>query len=73
VKKKKFSTEVILTGRAKSFSDQKVYGFIEIEGGKGCICSPLFYSGGRFKSLKKGDEVEFEICKSQKCPQAANV
>jgi CspA family cold shock protein len=34
VKKKKFSTEVIPTGRAKSFSDQKVYGFIEIEGGK---------------------------------------
>ena len=62
-----------MTGRVKWFSDQKGYGFIEVEGGKDVFVHHSSIQGEGFKSLKEGDGVEFEISKGPKGPQAANV
>ena len=45
-------------GRVKWFSDQKGFGFIQQEG---------------FKTLKEGQEVEFDVVQSEKGPRAQNV
>jgi CspA family cold shock protein len=60
-------------GRVKWFSDQKGYGFIEVEGGKDVFVHHSAIEGEGFKSLKEGDEVEFEVSKGPKGPQASNV
>ena len=60
-------------GRVKWFSDQKGYGFIEMEGGKDVFVHHSAIEGEGFKSLKEGDEVEFEVSKGPKGPQASNV
>jgi len=73
VKKNKFPTEVVLTGRVKWVSDQKGYGFIEVEGGKDVFVHHSSIQGEGFKSLREGDEAEFEISKGPKGPLAANV
>jgi CspA family cold shock protein len=66
--------EVAMTrGRVKWFSDQKGYGFIEVEGGKDVFVHHSAIEGEGFKSLKEGDEVEFEVSKGPKGPQASNV
>jgi CspA family cold shock protein len=65
--------EVKMTGRVKWFSDQKGYGFIEVEGEKDVFVHHSAIQGEGFKSLKEGDEVEFEVSKGPKGPQAANV
>ena len=66
--------EVAMTrGRVKWFSDQKGYGFIEMEGGKDVFVHHSAIEGEGFKSLKEGDEVEFEVSKGPKGPQASNV
>ncbi len=60
-------------GRVKWFNDQKGYGFIEVEGGKDVFVHQSSIQGEGFKSLKEGDEVEFDITQGPKGPQAANV
>jgi CspA family cold shock protein len=60
-------------GRVKWFNDQKGYGFIEVEGGKDVFVHHSSIQGEGFKSLKEGDEVEFEISQGAKGPQATNV
>jgi len=62
-----------MTGRVKWFSDQKGYGFIEVEDGKDVFVHHSSIQGEGFKSLREGDEVEFEISKGPKGPQATNV
>jgi CspA family cold shock protein len=62
-----------MTGRVKWFSEQKGYGFIEVEGGKDVFVHYKAIRGEGFKSLKEGDEVEFEVTQGPKGPQAANV
>ena len=62
-----------MTGRVKWFSDQKGYGFIEVEDGKDVFVHHSSIQGEGFKSLREGDEVEFEISNGPKGPQAANV
>ena len=62
-----------MTGRVKWFSDQKGYGFIEVKGGKDVFVHHSSIQGEGFKSLKEGDEVEFEITQGTKGPQATNV
>ncbi len=60
-------------GRVKSFNDKKGYGFITAENGKDVF---VRYSGIQdegSKLLKVGDQVEFEVTKGIKGPQAVNV
>ena len=67
-------TEGTMTkGRVKWFNDQKGYGFIEVEGAKDVFVHHSSIQGEGFKSLKEGDEVEFEISQGAKGPQATNV
>ena len=69
-----FSREVVMAkGRVKWFNDQKGFGFIEVEGAKDVFVHHSSIQGEGFKSLKEGDEVEFEITQGPKGPQATNV
>ena len=60
-------------GRVKWFNDQKGFGFIEVAGGKDVFVHHSSTQAEGFKSLKEGDEVEFEITQGPKGPQATNV
>ncbi len=60
-------------GRVKWFNDQKGFGFIEVEGAKDVFVHHSAIQGEGFKSLKEGDEVEFEISQGPKGPSAANL
>jgi CspA family cold shock protein len=65
--------EVSMTGRVKWFNDRKGFGFIEVEGEKDVFVHHSAIQGEGFKSLKEGDEVEFEVSQGPKGPQATNV
>ncbi len=57
-------------GRVKWFNEKKGYGFIAIEGEKDVFVHRSAIQG---EFPKEGDEVEFEISKGAKGPEAANV
>jgi len=59
-------------GRVKWFSDQKGFGFIEVEDGKDVFVHRTAIQGEGF-TLREGDTVEFEISQGPKGPQATNV
>jgi len=60
-------------GRVKWFNDQKGFGFIEVEGNKDVFVHHSAITGEGFKSLKEGDEVEFETAKGPKGLNATDV
>ncbi len=62
-----------MTGRVKWFNDRKGFGFIEVQGQKDVFVHYSAVQGEGFKSLKEGDEVEFEVTQGPKGPQATNV
>ena len=62
-----------LTGRVKWFNDAKGYGFIEQEGGRDIFVHYTAIVGEGFKSLRAGEEVQFEISDGPKGPQATHV
>ena len=68
-----YRQEVLMTGRVKWFNDRKGFGFIEVEGGKDVFVHHSAIQGEGFKSLKEGDQVEFEVTNGPKGPQASNV
>jgi CspA family cold shock protein len=61
-------------GKVKWFNDQKGYGFIARNDGKGDVFAHFsaIQSDG-FKTLAEGDNVEFEVIESDKGPKAANI
>jgi CspA family cold shock protein len=64
---------VMARGRVKWFNDTKGFGFIQQESGEDVFVHYTAIGGDGFKTLKEGEEVEFEITQGPKGPQASNV
>ena len=60
-------------GTVKWFNDTKGYGFITPEEGNDVFVHHSSIQGEGFKSLREGEEVEFEITQGPKGEQASNV
>ncbi len=60
-------------GHVKWFNDKKGYGFITMENGEDIFVHYTAISGEGYRTLKQGDEVEFEIVHSKKGLQASKV
>jgi cold shock protein len=62
-----------MKGKVKWFNDAKGYGFIARDDGPDVFVHHTAIQMDGFRSLKEGEEVEFEISQGPKGPQAANV
>ena len=60
-------------GSVKWFDTKKGYGFIKQPDGDDVFVHYTGISGDGFKSLRAGEEVEFEIADGPKGPQATHV
>ena len=60
-------------GTVKWFNDKKGFGFLSREDGDDVFVHHSAIQGEGFKTLKEGQEVEFEVQESPKGPQAVNV
>ena len=60
-------------GTVKWFSDQKGYGFISTEGTQDVFVHFSAIEGNGFRTLREGEEVEYEIKTSERGAEAARV
>lgn len=60
-------------GTVKWFNDKKGFGFLSREDGDDVFVHHTSIQGEGFKSLREGQEVEFEVQDGPKGPQAVNV
>jgi CspA family cold shock protein len=60
-------------GRVKWFSEKRGYGFISREDGDDIFVHYSAIKRDGFKTLREGEEVEFEVSQSEKGLQATNV
>lgn len=60
-------------GRVKWFSNEKGYGFIEVEGEEDLFVHYSEITGDGFRTLEEGSEVEFDVIDGQKGRQASRV
>ncbi len=60
-------------GTVKWFNDAKGYGFISQEGGEDVFVHHTAIQMDGFRTLKEGEQVEFEVTQGPKGLQAANV
>ena len=60
-------------GFVKWFDTKKGYGFIEQPGGEDVFVHYSGIVGEGFKSLRAGEEVQFEVSQGPQGPQAAEV
>lgn len=63
----------LVKGRVKWFNDSKGFGFIEQAEGPDVFVHFSAIQGDGFKTLKEGQEVQFEVTDGAKGLQAANV
>ena len=61
------------TGKVKWFDPKKGYGFIVGEQGQDVFVHFTSIAGSGFRSLKDGEEVDYEVVKGEKGFQARNV
>lgn len=62
-----------LTGRVKWFNETKGYGLIHPERGEDVVVVSAAIQGEGFKSLERGQAVQFEIVQGPHGPQAGRV
>ncbi len=62
-----------MVGTVKWFSDEKGYGFISREGGDDVFVHFSAIKAEGFKTLKEGQQVEFEITEGARGMQATDV
>lgn len=62
-----------MTGTVKWFSSEKGFGFIERNDGNDVFVHFSAIKGEGYKSLVEGQNVQFDLEKGQRGPQATNV
>ncbi|WP_430533950.1 cold shock domain-containing protein [Listeria rocourtiae] len=60
-------------GKVKWFSNEKGYGFLELENGEDIFIHFTAIQGDGYKTLDEGQSVTFEIVEGNRGPQATNV
>jgi CspA family cold shock protein len=63
----------MIKGKVKWFNDRKGYGFIENEEGVDVFVHHTAIQSDGFRTLTKGEDVQFEVVDSGRGPQARNV
>ena len=63
----------MINGIVKWFNNEKGFGFISVEGGDDVFVHFSAIQTDGFKSLEEGQQVNFNIVKDSRGPQAENV